>query len=164
MLDSFQYLFQYPLNSRVQKPYEGQVWTFTARNTGSNFLGHAWVEYYVPNIGWIACDPTWQSGGYDYFNWIDYLRFNLNIGQWFDIPMLPDESEFPNPCIVFNNPNFDFIFRFKVTATDALLSPLDQFPVFIAIIVVVAINISKDRTKFFREMIPFIEDVHMLLS
>jgi transglutaminase-like putative cysteine protease len=124
------------------KPTEGQVWNFVASNSGSNFLGHAWIEYYVPNIGWIACDPTWHSGGYDYFNRIDYLRFNLNIGQWFSIPMLPDESEFPHPCIVFNNPNFDFVYQFRVTATESSLSPSTQFPLVIITVVIAAAVIA----------------------
>ncbi|MCK4688425.1 MAG: transglutaminase domain-containing protein [Candidatus Lokiarchaeota archaeon] len=125
------------------KPYEGQVWNFIASSSsGSNFLGHAWVEYYVPDIGWIACDPTWHSGGFDYFNRIDYLRFNLNIGQWFSIPMLSDVSEFPNPCIVYNNPSFDFVYQFKVTATESSLSPSDQFPMLIVIVVMAAIVIA----------------------
>ena len=125
------------------KPYEGQVWNFIASSSsGSNFLGHAWVEYYVPDIGWIACDPTWHSGGFDYFNRIDYLRFNLNIGQWFSIPMLSDVSKFSNPCIVINNPSFDFVYQFKVTATESSLSPSDQFPMLIVIVVIAAIIIA----------------------
>ena len=126
------------------KPYEGQVWNFIASSSsGSNFLGHAWVEYYVPDIGWIACDPTWHSGGFDYFNRIDYLRFNLNIGQWFPIPILGNQSEFPNPCIVYETPtNFDFVYQFKVTATETSLSPSDQFPMLIVIVVMAAIVIA----------------------
>lgn len=126
------------------KPTKGQVWTFTASSSsGSNFLGHAWVEYYVPNIGWIACDPTWHSGGYDYFNRIDYLRFNLNIGQWFSIPMLPNESEFPNPCIVYNNPSFNFIYQFNViTVSESMLSPTNEFPIIIMIIIMAAVIIA----------------------
>ena len=141
------------------KPTEGQVWNFIASSSsGSNFLGHAWVEYYVDDIGWIACDPTWHDGGYDYFNRIDYLRFNLNIGQWFPIPILGDQSEFPNPCLVFETPtSFDFEYRFKVTATESSLSPNVQFPMLIivgiiaaaviAIVAIVLIMTIKGRRK-----------------
>ncbi len=130
------------------EPYPGKVWTFKAYRTGgnsySNFLGHAWVEYYVPNIGWIACDPTWHSGGYDYFNRIDFLRFNLNIGQWFSIPMFLDkESEFPHPCIVFyEGSSFDYIYQFKVTVLDSEFTQINQFPVIIIIVVMAAIVIA----------------------
>lgn len=112
------------------KPYVGQEWTFNSYLTGgylySNFLGHAWVEYYVENIGWIACDPTWHSSGFDYFNRIDYLRFNLNIGQWFSIPLLSDQSEFPHPCIVYElASDFDYDYQFKVKALEVTLAPGD---------------------------------------
>ena len=49
----------------------------------NEILGHAWVEYYIPSVGWIVSDPTWGNG---YFNHIDFLRFNLNIGAWFFLP------------------------------------------------------------------------------
>ncbi len=128
------------------KPYEGQVWNFIASSSsGSNFLGHAWVEYYVPNIGWIACDPTWHSGGYDYFNRIDFLRFNLNIGQWFSIPMFVDKvSEFPHPSIVFwEGASFDYIYQFEVTVLDSEFTPIDQFPIMmITLIIIGAIIIA----------------------
>ena len=119
------------------RPSVGQQWTFIANKYSSNFLGHAWVEYYVPNIGWIACDPTWQSSGYNYFNKIDYLRFNLNIGQWFSIPLLSDQSEFPNPCIVYQTPtNFDYTYQFKVTVLESNLLPSDDLFIFIVFIII----------------------------
>ncbi len=125
------------------EPYPGKVWTFRAYRTGgnsySNFLGHAWVEYYVPNIGWIACDPTWHSGGYDYFNRIDFLRFNLNIGQWFSIPMFVDKvSEFPHPSIVFyETASFDYIYQFKVTVLDSEFTRIDQFPIMMITLIII---------------------------
>lgn len=66
-------------NNPALRPKVGDAWNFHASETSSNILGHAWVEYYVPNIGWIACDPTWNSQS-NYFNRIDFLRFNLNVG------------------------------------------------------------------------------------
>ncbi len=60
--------------------FDGVSLTTSSTN---EILGHAWVEYYVPSVGWIVCDPTWGSG---YFNHIDFLRFNLNIGAWFFLP------------------------------------------------------------------------------
>lgn len=32
-------------------------WTFDPETTTLN--GHAWVEYFTPNLGWVQCDPTW---------------------------------------------------------------------------------------------------------
>ncbi len=103
------------------KPYVGQEWSFFSRSGGqTNILGHAWVEYYVPNIGWIACDPTWDETG-DYFNRIDYFRLNFNIGAWFSIPILPDESEFPHPCLVYmlsSTFDYDYSLNLKVISTN----------------------------------------------
>ncbi|GAG47598.1 unnamed protein product, partial [marine sediment metagenome] len=41
------------------RPKFGDRWTFSTNEDATNILAHAWVEYYIPNIGWIACDPTW---------------------------------------------------------------------------------------------------------
>lgn len=85
----------------------------------SNALLHAWLEYYVPNIGWIPSDPTWGSSGYNYFNRMDFLHLASNIGAWFDVPALPnDVSEFtvlPSPVYqadaIFE---YDTIIKIKV--------------------------------------------------
>ena len=54
------------LNSELE-PKVGDSWEFIWENSkgmssiSDSFLSHAWVEYYVPNIGWISCDPTWRD-------------------------------------------------------------------------------------------------------
>ncbi|MHA1669048.1 MAG: transglutaminase-like domain-containing protein [Promethearchaeota archaeon] len=142
------------------KPYIGQKWSYNLNDQESNsFLGHAWVEYYVPNIGWIACDPTWNSDG-EYANKIDYLRINLNVGAWFSIPGgLPDESEFPNPCIVYqllSDSNYQYAVTVIVLNTDLLpdylliwiigLSSLAG--IIIIITVIVALKRRKKRSEW----------------
>jgi hypothetical protein len=121
------------------QPYVGQKWTFFSNSIDqTNILGHAWVEYYVPNIGWIACDPTWNEE-VDYFNHIDYLRFNFNIGAWFSIPQLSDESEFPHPCLVYEgDSSFDYEYNFKVVVISTNL----HFPDFITIIIILIIIVA----------------------
>ena len=111
-------------NNPTTKPQVGQIWNFALANENSNFLGHAWVEYYVEGIGWIACDPTWNAD-YDYVNRIDYLRLNLNVGAWFSIPGgLPDQSEFPHPCIVYSAfSDSDYQYSIKITVLDTDLLP-----------------------------------------
>ncbi len=52
-------------------------------SSNNEILGHAWVEYYISGLGWIASDPTWGNG---YFSNIDFLRFSLNNGAWFFLP------------------------------------------------------------------------------
>ncbi|MFW9896896.1 MAG: transglutaminase family protein [Candidatus Thorarchaeota archaeon] len=119
-------------NNPATRPIIGKEYVFSSTKSGgissSNFLGHAWVEYYVPEIGWIACDPTWYGSGYEYFNRVDYLRLNFNVGQWFSIPVLPDVSEFPNPCIVYQENLFDYSYQVKLTVLESNLMPLPQFP------------------------------------
>ena len=42
---------------------------------GGDFL-HSWSEYYDPNFGWVAVDPTWGStSGLDYFTKMDTNHF-----------------------------------------------------------------------------------------
>ena len=137
------------------QPYIGQKWTFFSKsNNPTNILGHAWVEYYVPNIGWIACDPTWDEEG-DYFNHIDYLRFNFNIGAWFSIPELSeDESEFPHPCLIYQTPSlFDYEYNFKVVVIETDLQVLDYSTIIIinaifgVIMIGIALLIRSSRKK-----------------
>ena len=126
------------------KPYIGQEWSFFSRSGGqTNILGHAWVEYYIPEIGWIACDPTWDETG-DYFNHIDYFRLNFNIGAWFSIPELPDESEFPHPCLVYMlSSTFDYDYSLNLKVISINLNTLDLLVIIIissiAVIVIIGI-------------------------
>lgn len=89
--------------------------------TGATILGHAWVEYYVPDIGWISCDPTWYNG-FDYFNRNDFLRFQLNVGANFFIPPSYFVSEFSNPIFVFlAGATFEYTFDIKLTIINTSL-------------------------------------------
>lgn len=58
------------------------------------FLGHAWMEYYVPQIGWISSDPTFGEE-LDYFNRQDYLRFALTVGANIPDAVGDVRSEYP---------------------------------------------------------------------
>jgi len=132
-------------NNPTLVPQAGQDWSFYTRSNGqTNLLGHAWVEYYVPNIGWIACDPTWDESG-DYFNYIDYFHLNLNIGAWFSIPGLSDESEFPHPCIVYSvTSTFDYEYNLnlKVISIDMNITEIIVIIVIVSIVGVVIIGVT----------------------
>lgn len=153
-------------NNPNYHPYLGEQKKFYLSRTGDstsiNFLGHAWVEYYVPNLGWIACDPTWNDGA-NYVNRIDYLRFASNVGAWFTIPLsppLPQQSEFPNPCIVYDeNANFDYNYRVTITVVASSNLPLNLLSIIITVgtiaglvsIIVGVVVFSNKRKKRVKE-------------
>lgn len=116
-------------NNPRTRPKAGDTWNFQASGSSSDILGHAWVEYYVPDIGWIACDPTW-TGTYNYFNYIDFLRFNLNVGANFFFPPSSTVSEFSNPLFSYMlGASFDFTHDITITVLDSNLAPLSSFPI-----------------------------------
>ncbi len=128
-------------------PAVGEVFTFTAASSGSsNFLGHAWVEYYIPEIGWIACEPQIGSS----YKKIDYRRFNLNIGAWFFIPGASSgydyASEFPfipSP-VASDHDAYSFNYEVKITVleTDLLFTDLIIIIVIVSIVGVVIIGVT----------------------
>ncbi|MFW9820590.1 MAG: transglutaminase family protein [Candidatus Thorarchaeota archaeon] len=106
-------------------------------------LGHAWIEYYVPDIGWIACDPTWKEG---YFNGIDFLRFNLNVGAWFYLPGATPPynhiSEFPivpSP-VCTDHTIYDFQFTIEVTVIETNLRPPAELPILFVIFTIIGVG------------------------
>ena len=115
--------------------YDG---TTKSASSTNEILGHAWIEYYVPDIGWIACDPTWGQG---YFNRIDLFRFNLNIGAWFFLPGASIGydyiSEFPiNPSpICSDHTAYDCQYSIEITVLDTNLAPPSPFPIFVVIFI-----------------------------
>lgn len=141
-------------NDPTIRPQIGQQWKFTVSQTASNFLGHAWVEYYVEGIGWIACDPTWNKD-YDYVNRIDYLRLNLNVGAWFSIPGTSElKSEFPHPCIAFQKDLFDFQYSLTIKVIDTNLLPIELTLLLVIsissgviVIIILVIVFKKKKTR-----------------
>ena len=130
-----------PFNPKIGDKYIFDINYNGATKSASStnkILGHAWVEYYVPDIGWIACDPTWGEG---YFNRIDFLRFNLNIGAWFFLPGASIgydyTSEFPiNPSpICSDHTAYDWQYSIEITVLDTNLAPPSPFPIFVVIFI-----------------------------
>jgi hypothetical protein len=102
-------------NSPSFQPKINDTWQFQDSELNHPILRQAWMEYYVPNIGWIACDPTWHSN-LTYFNRIDILRFHWNVGANFFVPPSFIVSEFSNPMFVFKSlGQFEFTYDIKVT-------------------------------------------------
>ena len=82
----------------------------------------AFALNYVPNIGWIATDALWdaEESDFDYYNRIDYLRFNSIVGS--NIPVHgtsppSNASEFPYcPAVVTTyHPSYDEDFGADIT-------------------------------------------------
>ncbi|MBD3343126.1 MAG: hypothetical protein GF353_28775 [Candidatus Lokiarchaeota archaeon] len=103
-----------------ERPQVGDEYYFSTSPeiASEQIKGHAWVEYYVPNIGWIQCDPTWHESSANYFNNIDYLRLNFNIGQWFFYPPDNNVSEIGHPRLYYQNSSAtDLTYEYELTAT-----------------------------------------------
>jgi hypothetical protein len=142
-------------NNPKLRPKPGDTWNYQVSESTDGVLGHAWVEYYIPDIGWIACDPTW-SGSYNYFNNIDFLRFNLNVGANFFFPPSGTVSEFSNPLFSYTlGSSYDFSYDVKITVLASELAPLGTFPiiffVFIGVgavaVLITIVIITKSRKK-----------------
>ena len=128
------------------EPTVGQVFNFQASSSGtSSLLGHAWVEYYIPEIGWIACEPQNPNS----YKKSDYLRLNLNIGAWFFMPGASPGyeyvSEFPHipSPVASDHDAYTFNYDVKVTVLETNLNTLDLLVIIIissiAVIVIIGI-------------------------
>jgi hypothetical protein len=116
-------------------PEVGRVFNYYASSSGdSNLLGHAWMEYYIPEIGWIACEPQIGSS----YKKIDPFRFNLNVGAWFFIPGATPgynyASEFPHYPAPVAADHDAYTFRYDVKIT-----VLESDSMFMELIVIVVI-------------------------
>lgn len=124
-------------NDPAIRPTAGNSWNFYTSHLASTMLGHAWIEYYVEGIGWIACDALWN-----YFNTIDFLRFNLNVGANFFFPPSGTVSEFGNPIIGYiGGDSYESNYNVKITVLESNLAPLSTFPIFVIIFIVAGVSV-----------------------
>lgn len=110
------------------RPEKGDIFMFHTywqnESFGGNNLGfHSWIEYYVPNLGWLPCDPTWSDSGLTYFNSLDCVHFRTASGSWFSIPIYPYIKDSPTTLnllrgIPKNYCNYDFTFKITVLKSD----------------------------------------------
>ncbi|MFX1374635.1 MAG: transglutaminase family protein [Promethearchaeota archaeon] len=122
-------------NNPSLRPKANDTWSFDAtESTEAEIMGHAWMEYYVPDIGWIACDPTWHAI-YNYFNRIDYLRFNLNVGANFFFPPSFTIGEFSSLVFYPTSEYFTYDYNITILVIDSNLAPLRPLPLLFMIFV-----------------------------
>ncbi len=138
------------------QPTIGQVFNFQASSSGtSSLLGHAWVEYYIPEIGWIACEPQNPNS----YKKSDYLRLNLNIGAWFFMPgaspgydYVAEFPHIPSP-VASDHDAYTFNYDVKITVLETNFNSLDLLIIIIIgsiaviIIIGIALLIRSSRKK-----------------
>ncbi|MHA1561842.1 MAG: transglutaminase-like domain-containing protein, partial [Promethearchaeota archaeon] len=105
----------------------GDVWSYST--VDENIPGHAWVQYYIPELGWVSADPTWGNGLYEtdeqnaeqyaleYLNQMDYIHLITSVGGYYGLGIEPpldlldsDEEgmpEFPFFYPIWNTYNYD---------------------------------------------------------
>ncbi len=64
----------------------GETFEYFAKKYGdfqfeAELPGHAWVEYYHPNYGYICLDPTFARSNSKYINYIGYHYLTSSIGE-----------------------------------------------------------------------------------
>jgi len=110
----------------------GDVWSYPSGE--NNIPGHAWVQYYVPEIGWVSADPTWGNSLYEaeaseryilqYLNQMDYVHLITSVGDYYGSgiePPLPlDYNEEGTPELNFyyamlNASISQFYYDFSIT-------------------------------------------------
>ena len=126
-------------NNPSTRPKDGSSWNFYVNQLSNTILGHAWVEYYIENIGWIACDPTWNKV-INYFNRIDFLRFNLVAGSNIFFPPSDTVSEFGNPIFGRNiGATFEYDYQVDISVLDSDLTPIQPFPIFSIVFIIIGL-------------------------
>ncbi len=122
------------------RPYKGQSWTFSF----NQLLAHAWVEYYIPTIGWIQCEPQIPST----IKTSSFLRFTQTLGAWFPFPYYDfvmslqyyNLSEY-NILFTALTSGLDYDYSITITVTDTNLLPLPDWLTLIIIISIIGVLI-----------------------
>ena len=125
----------------------GDVWSYSTDE--DNIPGHAWVQYYIPEIGWVSADPTWGNGLYqssenyalEYLNQMDYVHLITSVGGYYGLGIEPpldlldsDEEgipEFPFYYALANSStynDFSFTLDFKCIEVNLSENPTIEIP------------------------------------
>lgn len=52
------------------------------KRTNATF-SHSWAEYFVPEIGWVICEPPFGNDYFDYYAVIDCSHFRTYTGEYY---------------------------------------------------------------------------------
>ena len=117
---------------------------------------HAWIEYFIPDHGFIVCDPTWSESG-EYFNRIDSIHLATTIGENYgggiDPPLGFSTTEFPIILPMyggFSQESLFLDFTMRITVVDSNYNAnnfLMYFPIGILIVVIIAVIWLMSRKK-----------------
>lgn len=123
------------------EPSVGYTKTYIWTNTEVTLPGHAWVEYYIPGVGWVSCEPQLSST----YKTSSYLRFINTLGAWITIPdwepsqiVYRNYSEY-NVLFESYSAGFDFDYSFKFTVIDTDFIPGIELEFFITIAIIVGV-------------------------
>ena len=121
----------------------GDTWSYSYSE--QNIPGHAWVQYYIPNYGWISADPTWGHSNYVngvesallYFNSLDCIHIITTVGDFYGDGIDPDLylsdqdplgiAEFPFAYPIGNASNFNFDLKISFNALNFSKPILNDF-------------------------------------
>ena len=117
----------------------GDVWSYSYEE--GNIPGHAWVQYYIPEIDtWVSADPTWGNGLYPsgeqyalkYLNQMDYIHLITTVGGYYGLGIEPPLDlldsdaegmpEFPFFYPVWNTPYYDLSLTYDFKVIDVNLT------------------------------------------
>lgn len=108
----------------------------------ANSSRHAWVEYYLPQVGWVASDPTWYDGtnGAKYLHGLDVLHLTIFRGS----PSVPMDSIINDPSITTK-----MVYEFnEITGNDVYSYKLNSYLLVGLIIAISGVILFEIRASF----------------
>lgn len=122
----------------------GDSVTYYSTNTENNMPLHAWIEYYVPEVGFVISDPTWNK-----FNNIDYIHLTTSVGANFggglEMEILDGIYEIPAyPMVIGDSTTFGNLrwnYTIEITVLESNLQTPPQFEFDMGLIIAVIIVI-----------------------
>ncbi|MCF2140910.1 MAG: transglutaminase-like domain-containing protein [Candidatus Lokiarchaeota archaeon] len=118
----------------------GDKWSYSI-NSDNEIPGHAWVQYYLPTLGWVSADPTWGKPYFHYGNesalqylyQMDYVHLITTIGGWYEegidppLDLITNDTdgipEFPFLYPLGNSQKYYFDFQMDFEVKNTTIEP-----------------------------------------